>query len=108
MSRDSPTNNNKQVCSLENTLLQNLEVRPGDVSMRVINSVKYISLIISKQVQLVNLYQQTGRISEAWKVCFELEQIKPWPDSMEWYSCLVTMCAEYQVTVFYPSDLIIK
>ena len=49
------------------------------------------------QVRLVTLYQRTGRISEGWQHCCEVEQRQPWPASREWYSCMVEMSENYQV-----------
>ena len=49
------------------------------------------------QVRLVTLYQRTGRISEGWQHCCDVEQSQPWPDSKEWYSCMVDMLESYQV-----------
>ena len=49
------------------------------------------------QVRLVTLYQMTGRISEGWQHCCEVEQRQPWPASREWYSCMVEMSENYQV-----------
>ena len=56
-------------------------------------------LMMVMQVKLVTLYRRTGRISEGWQHCCELEQREPcpWPASREWYSCMVEMSENYQV-----------
>ena len=51
------------------------------------------------QIRLVALYQRTGRILEGYNLCSELEAKHQWPSSREWYSCLVEMAENYQVTV---------
>ena len=54
--------------------------------------------MMDMQVSLVTLYKRTDRISEGWQQCFEVEQMQPWPDSREWYSCVVEMSEIYKVS----------
>ena len=67
----------------------------------------YITFVMMTllQVRLVTLYQRTGRISEGWQHCCEVELRQPWPACREWYSCMVEMSENYQVmgvsNIFY-------
>ena len=68
--------------ALEEILKKELEVRPGDVTLRI---------------RLASLYQRVGRIEDGWGMVTEVEAGQPWPQSKDWYSALVEMAENYQV-----------
>ena len=70
--------------ALERMLEEEIKARPGDVGLRV---------------RLVTLLQRSGRIKEGFTLCSELEQKRLWFTSREWYSCLVELCENYQVSL---------
>ena len=70
--------------ALERMLEEEIKARPGDVGLRI---------------RLVTLLQRSGRIREGFSLCSELEQKRLWFTSREWYSCLVELCENYQVSL---------
>ena len=87
--------------ALEDVLLQELKVRPTDAQLRVLLNCYRIQYHTLFKVRLVTLYQRTGRISQGWQHCCEMEVNKPWPTSREWYSCMVEMAENYQVNFLF-------
>jgi hypothetical protein len=86
---------------MENFLLQEIKRRPTVQDLRV-----YLYLLVNNQelrfplkVQLVTLYQKTGRLDDALQYCFELVESEFWRDSRKWHSCVVELCEIYQVRV---------
>ena len=69
---------------LESLLQAEIKARPEDVGLRV---------------RLVTLLQRSGRTKEGLRLCSELEQKQLWYSSREWYSAIVELCENYQVSL---------
>ena len=63
-------------------LAAELAARPTDVTLRI---------------RLVRLYQRSGRIQEGWDHCAKVEEKMPWPETREWYSCVLEMADNYKL-----------
>ena len=46
---------------------------------------------------MVELYTKLGRIKEGLSYSHDAETKRPWPNSREWYKCIVQMSEYYQV-----------
>ena len=56
------------------------------------------------RVKLLRLYIDSGRVNEAYTHATEVEKKSPYPQSVEWYQCLLDV---FQVSWFYRRYIII-
>jgi len=67
---------------LEEVLAAELVAKPTDVILRM---------------RLVRLFQRSGRIQEGWEHVTQVENMMPWPENKDWYSCIAELAENFQL-----------